>query len=290
MEKDKIFFGTEGLTSTSAQFIAEQAKNYVACVVEELNSLSFVNETISLLSGTNERKVAIGNGLTGIDDKLNLIADADSLIAWLREAIKARDNMLTEVKSTRLDKYAKMVGKTIPEEPELEGAITHDDAIAELSIKDRNRYYALQTRAAVYGKFIHPNGGLSVAKKKLEHAITHPTTVEGDGVNTIVHTFTPSVNISKVNELYFAISAKYRGCQAEFNGLEHSITERVSADGREKQAKYSAAKQEYNAYISELKNELSEWKLSKSNEIAGYKIVIPNALKEIYDIINKLGK
>ena len=120
MKADYIYFGDGGMTSTSANHAANMAKESVRHLMDELAGVSFYGTTVSLLSsGAGAKQSKVGNTaeqLDGTYDKLKTIGEAHALIAWLREAIKARERLLAEVKSMTLAGYCKTVlgGVEIP--------------------------------------------------------------------------------------------------------------------------------------------------------------------------------
>lgn len=61
MEKDLIFFGEQGLTSTSAGHIANLAKEYIAGLEEFINNLNFYDIDIQLLSSQETKPLSKGN-------------------------------------------------------------------------------------------------------------------------------------------------------------------------------------------------------------------------------------
>ena len=109
MKADYIYFGDAGMTSTSANHAANMAKESVRHLMDELAGVSFYGTTVSLLSsGAGAKQSKVGNTaeqLDGTYDKLKTIGEAHALIAWLREAIKARERLLAEVKNMTLAGY-----------------------------------------------------------------------------------------------------------------------------------------------------------------------------------------
>ena len=100
MEQDLTFFAENGLTSTSANHIANLAKEYVKAQEQELESVEFYNTYLTIIGSDKEQRVQRGCTSQQLDDiavKLRDISLANSLIAWLREAIKMRSQMLTDI-------------------------------------------------------------------------------------------------------------------------------------------------------------------------------------------------
>lgn len=108
MKSDYIYFGDVGMTSASANHVANMAKESIREIQNDLDAVTFYNATVCLLSGGQPQQCAIGSKRQDLDDvqqSLLAIGEANALIAWLREAIKARERLLQEVKETTLEKY-----------------------------------------------------------------------------------------------------------------------------------------------------------------------------------------
>ena len=111
MKKDLIFFGEQGLTQTSANHIANLAKETIAQYESTFNGLSFIDVEAQLI-GTNTKNT-LNKGVQSIEsfeNTLMIIAKYKSLIAWFREAIKARERLYIEIKNLDTDEYAKEKG------------------------------------------------------------------------------------------------------------------------------------------------------------------------------------
>ena len=120
MKSDYIYFGDSGLTSTSANHVANMAKESIRNIMGELSSISFFGATVSLLSGGTPLQAKIGSSRDDLDKiqaSLETVGEAHALCAWLREAIKAKTRLLAEVKSMSLSDYCKDVlgGVEVPE-------------------------------------------------------------------------------------------------------------------------------------------------------------------------------
>lgn len=162
MEKDKIFFGESGLTTTSANYVANLAKEAYQFVEEKLNSIQFYTTKVKLISSNENTLLSLGtDDIEEIPTALKEVASLKSLIAWLREAIKAKEILIKEAKGLSYGDF----GIVTPEQPEMEETISEDHYIATLNIKQRNSYYYLDTLCAVLGNYIHPNGAYSKARK-----------------------------------------------------------------------------------------------------------------------------
>ena len=129
MKADYIYFGDSGLTSTSANHVANMAKESVRNISDELDGVNFYGTTVCLLSAGKPMESKVGKTaeeLERVYDNLAHIGEVHALIAWLREAIKARERMLAEVKGMTLTAYCRDVlgGVEVPQtDTSLEGYV-----------------------------------------------------------------------------------------------------------------------------------------------------------------------
>lgn len=391
MKADYIYFGDSGLTSTSANHVANMAKESVRDVTAELGGVSFYGTTVSLLSGGEPKTAKVGKTTEELDrtyENLTHIGEAHALIAWLREAIKARERLLKEVKDMTLEGYCRDVlggvevpkvdvkledwlkergltmpdingdfpdvepdgnqspmlrramvyavsklhlfckkfGLMMPDDVKKEDAMTEDEYMASLSVKDRNRMLLLEAKAAVIGKYINENGTFSDERKKLRSVLANPVGTSGVGVNTLMYEFKPTVSLEYVDDMFFRLAAEHRALQAELNGMLAERQRTIEADQQAKAAAYQKAcddharetsalqdklnaylegerkrlseyRSEYDQWMTEQKNrhqqlsaDLAAWRLAEAKRIAGLGIVIPNELRPVYERVNGLGK
>lgn len=295
MKKDMIFFSPdgEGLTSTSANHIANMAKEMIRNLDSSVANLVFYTTEVSLI-GVDSRNV-LQQGSTDADvlsvaGRLRIIAQAKSLIAWLREAIKARERLINEAESLTLEDYAKEKGITLEKEPEMGTALTEDDYYASLSLDERNRYYELETLAAVIGEEIHPGGHFAEARAALTERFSKPHEVKGDGRDTLIYTFTPSVSDAIVEDTYFSLQKQYREAQARLNSIKYDCRKAVMESEVKVKTEYAEAMKRHNAERRLLEAELAKDIRKRVKEIAEYRIIIPASLKNIFDDVSRLGK
>ena len=297
MQKDLIFFGENGLTSSHANYLSNVAKESYLQIEKELSNIRFVDKKMSLIGQSEEQLISEGvKTVSDIDGKLDRVAKLKSLICWLREAIKAKERLLEEVNHITFEDC----GFEIPEQPEApkrETYIQADDVIGTWGIKQRNRYYYLETLCAQIGKFIHPDGWFTNARDKMFDAIHNPRVVSGNGRDTVVYHYVPSIDVKEVEDEFMSLQDKYRSYQAELNGMKHEIEVAVEndkvakdSDYRERWQTYQGEYDKYSHQLVELSNRLTEVKNQKLAELQKLKIIIPDSLKSIYEEVSKLGK
>ena len=287
MEKDMIFFGSNGLTNTSANNNANLAKEAYQQLEKELANIRFYNKEMSLIGTNSKELISEGTGdISEIEKKLQKVAQLKSLIAWFREAIKAKERLLKEANNMGFEDF----NLEQPERPVKEEYLTADDVVATWNVKQRNKYYYLETLCAQFGEYIHPNGTFSVARQDLLNYIHNPRTVGGNGRDTIVYHYTPSIDLEKVEDTFMHLQNTYRSYQAELNSMKYDIETALQNDKREKDLKFN---EEMGVYINKANAVSSQLTVLKNKAIAtaqNLKIIIPDSLKPVFDEIQALGK
>ena len=125
MQKDLIFFKKEGeegvaLTSTSANHIANLAKEYIQGVETQLNNICFFNAEVALIGSVGASTIQTGVSsevLDNLQSMLEGVAQTKSLIAWLREGIKAKENLMKDLQTISLEGWCKENGIVNPVAP-----------------------------------------------------------------------------------------------------------------------------------------------------------------------------
>ena len=287
MEKDKIFFGESGLTTTSANYTANICKEMYRGLEQELQAIVFYTTTVKLLDSSEVN--LIREGVTTVSDvkqKLQDIAQLKSLIAWLREAIKAKERLIKEAENTSYKDY----GLEVPERPERTEYITEDDVIGMWGIKQRNRYYYLDTLCATIGQYIHPDGTFAKEREQLQKILHEPHKVSGSGRDTLLYNYTASVAPGDVEDSFMDLQQTYRGYQAELNSLKHQVQEAVQLDQATKNGQYSLELQNWQGQMTVIDAVLKEKRHQATVAAQNLKIIIPDSLKPIYEKVQKVGK
>ena len=287
---ENVFFGENGLTSTSANFIANQAKEYVESLKEYLSTTNFLDSTIELIGSGKEtlsKKGFSTEEVRRIDGVLNSIVSAYSLIAWLREALKAKENIDKQLRAMDINEWARENNITLPEYPKAPNKLTEEEVISEWSVKDRNRYLTAQTFCSVYGKYIHPNGDFSKARKEFLNKKFNSVEYTECGSNTIIHRYTPTVEESIIESTFKNLQFEWREKQAIVNSYKHKVDTTIEDDYTKRIAEY---RNEYNKITEELdsyRTQYKEYIENKTREASALKIIIPNDLKTIYNIVKE---
>lgn len=297
-KKNEVFFGTHGLTSTSANHMANIAKERIAANEAKLSNVTFVTTTIDIVGSNAVKGKTISLGYTKeqlaeVEGLLEDIGAMHSFCAWVREAIKAKDEETQIIEDKDISEWEKENGM----EP-LEGVEDkfsndfpdEDDILGEMNIKERNEYFRLEAYAAAIGKFIHNGGSLTSAREALHVFLMKPFSTEGKGADTVIYAHNPSVPAEEVDTVFFELQKKHRENERELNRIKYDIRNKLS----QKRMDYFARKR---AYIAEWKEErdrrdnlFKAWKLKETDRISQLKIVIPEALQPIYNLLKEMEK
>ena len=293
MKKDEIFFGEKGLTSTSANHIANIAKENYAVVESNLEKAAFYTTKVTLLGSSAAHTLSEGvdtEFLKAIPDSLTMVARLKSLIAWLREALKAKERLVREAETLNDESIAEALGIELPKMPESYKRLTEDDVVASWNIKERNRYYFLDTLCSTIGKYIHPDRGFANARESFIKILSEKHSINGGGRDTVIYSYIPTVAKEDVEDTFFKLQNSYREFQAELNSMKHQIEVALQEDDREKSQKETEERDIYLAEMQSVVSKISSYRKEKVREAQSLKIVIPDSLKSVYETVSNIGK
>ena len=291
-----IYFGEEGMTSTSAQHVSAMANVMVQDIKQHLMGLRLYEKSIRVIGDVECKVEEVNNTLPEISDGVKQICKANALIAWLREAVKEREKAQQYVQDMTLDKWMELEGieKPTSPQPPMMPKINFQDykTILDtgLSVKEYNRFVELNSALAVYGEMIHDKGLLTRQKNELARILQNPTEVKESGRDTIITTYKVDVNVAvDIDKLYTELQSEYRKLQAEKNGIEAKFSNLAMDYQTRKMEEWKAAKSQYDRDLTRVNSELvgiqtqmQEWKKQRMEELAALKIIIPNDLKALY--------
>ena len=295
---NNVFFENGFMTSTEAQNICNIAKEAVTNEHERLSAVSFYDtEIASIISPEAFIKTKISpNDISWISESLDKIGRYNALNAWLKEAIKAKEEAMDEVDImdvTTLDFYEDYIK---PEEPTMcYDSFDEEQVMSEWSADKLNRYYTLNSEAAVIGKYIHDSGAIAKARKDLVNKMANPSTVSGQGRETIVYKYIPSVDTEIVEGIYMSLLAKHRKLNAELNSLKAEIKETINKKNieasiafRDKHTEWEYKISEYYSLVKQRDAKINEYKISEKERISKLKINVPSSLMDTYKEIKAL--
>lgn len=297
------FFSEYGLTSTSANHIANLAKERVRSVQSTLNSMEFVDHYVSIIGVPESTPISAGwnaTALSKVQEMVEEVALAHSLIAFLREAIKEKDRCIAKAKAyTDKDTEERILWQEKVRElnsslPAKEPYPTEETIKQGWSVGEQEKYLSLEAKASAIGKLIFPDGALNVARLDLLNRLNKPSTVNYSGRDTIIHMYTPSVSKTDVDNVFNSLQALHRTTQAELNGMKKKIEDTIFEEKLRIDSEYAAKKREWDEAYTELEKQghrldekESEVRDNLIREATSLKIVVPNRYKDYVKVLQE---
>ena len=293
MEKNKVYFGEQGITSTSANNYANKAKEYVKKLTKELENIEFYSTFVNVIGNNASNSECLRDGqhkdyLDSLEDKIKDIAEANSLIAWLREAIKAKEEISNELKVFSFDQYIEKFDIKEPEIPVRQKPITEDEYLSNMSVKERNEFFELQAFCSTYGQLIHPDGSFAKARNSFFEIKSKPKKLMGNDSNALIYTYVPTVSDEDVDGMFFKLNAKYTDYQSRLNKIKYSIDTAIKNSVIDVEKKYKLELEEYQRQEVKLRVDYNEYIATERKNAVKLRIVIPDKLKPILEKLKNI--
>ena len=277
--------GKDGLTITSANHLANIAKEMYEALVSKLESLKFYSRDYMLaIAGKTFRveneseKSELGTLASGLKE----IGALKSLIAFLREGIKAKNEMSSDAAFEEHGEELIKSGREDLKKPVAKKEVAFEEELSKLTAEQKARYYALEAKCATIGSFIHPEGAFAKARKDFLEHTKDPIKVMGKGQEAEINTYSSSFTAEEIDAVFFELQKEYRNYQAEFNKLKAEVDEKVAEANREIANDNLAAMK---LWVDTRKVERTLY----DTEVKALKVVIPQNLKEVYQKVNAVA-
>ena len=290
---NNVFFGSKGLTSTSANYYANMAQELVQALIKKLQnvkfydvdvrSVQFAQETLPMSIGTKDLKF--------IKQALIEVGEMNALCAWIREAIKEKDRQLMFIERAQFHNWCvdNDIDLKSPEYPKDALIIVEEDVVREWSVEKRNKYFTLEAMASTFGKYIHPQGAFAKAREDFQNILHNPIVKEGTGADLLLYYRNPSVESEDVESLFLSLQGDYRAFEKELNFMKASLKEEVNKRNLEnnnayqnEMVEYHLAKDEYDKTYRELNSKFKTWQISERERISKLQIIIPQSLEKAF--------
>ena len=294
MEKvNEVFFNEHGLTSTSASHLADLAQEVIAGNEAKLKNMTFVTTKVDIVGSASEsgKTVCVGydeNMLNQVRPLLEDMATMNAFCAWMREAVRAKDKELKRVAALTFEEWCTLQGVEIPFTPLCPKETTTTDVVAQMNIKERNRYLQLEAVAATIGKYIHPGGPFSLAREELQNGIMKPYSTKGNGKDTLIYAHTPSVAPQKVEDVFFELQKWHRQNELELNKMKFAFKKQAEKQTLENTHQFKQELEREKQDRMMLFTRYKEWQLKEQERISKLKINVPEALQETYERLSGL--
>lgn len=304
MEYNSVFFakeGEKGLNETSASHLCALASQVKAHHESILKNVNFVDSFIDVVGSVASPKQT-NTGMRSIDEidlAIKEIGKMNAFISWFAEAREALENVRRTVNRNDIYSWMDLSGIKMPEDPTLTSSevksSTLDDIIDELSIKDRQMYLALEAKASVYGKLIHPDQPMDRARNRMHEIVAKPYVSDGHGRDTIIYHHVPSIDTNIVDAEFNKLQAEYRRIEQQLNHMKSDLRKKLSVRNTEENnernlrlQKYKEERAAYDNKMHELTLQYNQWMLDENAKISKIKFVIPDNLKETYTYLESL--
>lgn len=290
MEYKSIYLDEKGITSTSANFLANLAKEVIRDLEQKLRKLKLYDTHVELISGEKKTLQKLNIELDMLEPMLNKISSMYAFCAWIREAIKAKEALTEKANNYSIFDYGRDYGVRIPERPDNPKEVTVQDIIDEMSIKERNRYLTIETFAATFGKYIHPDGRIAEAREEFHDRIAEPTYIQGSGRDMVIYTFDSTNTVDDVENTFIKLQGEQRKYEKQLNTLKFKIKEEVNRRNSRAQSEFQVAYNEFRTQYAIVNAEAEKEKIRLQEEVSQLRICIPDDLKETYAFLETLVK
>ena len=275
------FFGKEGITSTSANHLANIAKEYLTSQHAIIDNISFVDEKVSI-HGQPAVQTRVGvKDISVLLPAIDKIGQYHAFIAYLREAIKAKDEALKNIDSFSMywDKnYSDCVVPSKPTYP------SFNEILQTKTIKEQAEYYRLEALCAAIGKAIHPGGSYHNARQFAYTSLSNPAEVKDYSVTIR----SLSIDIKSVDDTYFELQRQHRQFSARLNAFKHSVVTEIDKIIQDLDLEYQKNRTTYDSIREKAIAEYNLWYKDEQKKISSLKIVIPHELEGTYKFFSEL--
>ena len=304
MEYKSVFFakeGEKGLNETSASHLCALASQIKAHYESVLKNVNFVDSFIDVV-GSDASPKQTNTGMKSIEEidlAIKEIGRMNAFISWFAEARELLEKIRRIVNGTTIQTWMKVQEIENPEEPLLKShevrSSTINDIIDELSVKDRQMYLALEAKASVYGKFIHPDQPMDIARNRMHEIVSKPYVSEGRGRDTIIYHHVPSIDTELVDAEFNKLQAEYRKIEQQLNHMKSDLRKKLDIRNTEENnernlrlRKYKEERAAYDNKMRELTLQFNQWVLDENAKISKIKFIIPDNLKDTYTYLESL--
>ena len=279
--------GNKGLTSSEA--------NHVTNIVKELTKdlsvanmqlkTSFIKEDgMDLRLDENERNE------NWVKNTLK-VGELFALSAWLKSAIKFKENLLSEISDERFEKNLGQYVSQYKEEPELPST-TFEDYLNQLNTKQRNEYLTQEAKAAHIGKFVHNFDSI-----REESVNFIPTTFMNTNGTSLTVFHKRLYTKEELIEGFFELQKQHREAEkvvnlykSRYRDWERQVLEDWNSEVKKVKAFNADLRIKVNQEQEQLRLDFENEKRNRMKVISGLKIIIPNELQSTLDYVNEYAK
>lgn len=298
-----VFFakeGEKGLNLTSAAHLCALASQVKAQDEAKLENISFIDTYLSVVGADGENPINKGYTDDQFDEIrtiLERVSKMNEFISWFAEGRKALEAYKVEhnLIITEWAKKQNIVLPEPPERPECKELSSLEDIIDDLNIKERQEYLALEARAAVLGKFIHPDQPYESARKEMHKVIAKPYSTKGNGRDTLIYRNKTSINPARVDDVFNILQREYRTLEQHLNHLKSDLRKKLETRNFEERkenermfSEYHEAVTAYQIEYRKYQSQFDQWQADEMVRLSKIKLAIPDALTSTLQYLNNL--
>lgn len=274
------YFNISGLTSSEANYICERIKERLKPIQD---AVSHIPTHTATLDGERLDKFA---KIENIDTKLTQIGSLYAISAYLRTAIKEKDDRLNEI-SQKIVEIRQKVEQKVDEidfkSLEKLKKVTIDDFLKTLPLEDVVNYKESEAKAAHIGKFIH---NFDTIREEITQKELISFKEVGEKVFKI-HNI-PLYELQELQNLQENLLAQHRKYESEVNFYKAKFREFENQSKLQYEQELLRLSQQRQDKINQLVIEKTTELTQIKEEIAQFRIVIPNRYKaEIDELLKK---
>lgn len=273
------YFNTSGLTSSEANYICERIKERLKPIQD---AVSYIPTHTATLDGERLDKFA---KIENIDAKLTQIGSLYAISAYLRTAIKEKDDRLNEI-SQKIVEIRQKVEQKVDEidfkSLEKIKKVTIDDFLKTLPLEDVVNYKESEAKAAHIGKFIH---NFDAIREEITQKELISFKEVGEKVFKI-HNI-PLYELQELQNLQENLLAQHRKYESEVNFYKAKFREFENQSKLQYEQELLRLSQQRQDKINQLVIEKTTELTQIKEEIAQFRIVIPNRYKAKIDELLK---
>ncbi len=279
-----------GITSTSANYLANLAQEVILEKKLILENTSFLNSRIITPLCPDGLDYEHANfDLTAMSKIISEIGMMNTFCAWMREGIKAKEKALKELQNMTIVEWAEMMNIDLPEEPEIK-FVTEDDVLDEMSLGERFCMLRAEAVAAAFGKMIHKEMPISEARRQLHYRKLNPAEKTGVGQDITLTIYSPAVDSQEVDAAFVKLQNEQRQAEKELNSFKFANARKLAEINAENQRNYTSALDDYKVSKEALRSRFATYVKEETERISNLKITIPDSLMQTFDYLNNLGR
>lgn len=298
----------EGLSLSQAQSISNLCNQRAFEIDNVLSSINNFSKTIIIGDKTHilQKGVQIP---TNIVDLLKEKSRLHACQAFLMENIKAKDNMLKEIKNKQAD-ISSVKMPDFPEEihPQLISQVEEYFGWEQLTASELNEYMEAEAYASHIGKFIHNKSILDSLRKELSTipSIEWMEIKDGEKTPVDINVHHTSEQLMNIHEELATLHRKYEQVVNRFKAKVKNLTTEENAriakfnsDAQNEASKnyniliedYNLASKKAQEEIKNIRTKFEEERQSKIKEIVSSRIKVDERFQSVVDMfLDKLPK